>query len=253
MAGVACVLMCVKPACTVCGREGECCCGYCRNLICWNCATDHCAACSAAAGCAPERTAADYEDSLLSTSAEIEESEHDAPSEDDEFFSKLERLWQSVGYGQLDADNSEGRLHRLPIMSRCTVFEPCSGTWRFWGDLATLSYLSDSLQWEIPCGLIVLHQDAKSCLLFRAGADPEPLCPEAALRLLVDKGTACLCLVISPAAEGCEVAHLEMKGDRRSQTRQRGCLDKLLRSLISRRGGWGESVANVATCPSPPF
>ena len=240
MAGVA-ILCCVKPACLMCDRAGDAACMTCCRLVCWACAGNHCASCSAAAGqCAPslpERTAADYEDSPRSTSASGREEVHSATtSEVEEFFVRLDALWSSAGFGELEPDFN-GRLHRLPLMSRCTVYEPASGTWRCWGDLASLQYLATSLEWELPSGIVVFHGGARSCVLFRSAADAEPLEPRDALRLLVERAGACLCLVVNTTESLFEVAHLELEraiGDRRQQARQRGLLDKLLRALIGR-------------------
>ena len=72
--------------------------------------------------------------------------------------------------------------------------------------------------------------------MFRSAADAEPLEPRDAVRLLVERAGACLCLVVN-TRQSFEVAHLELEraiGDRRQQARQRGLLDKLLRALIGR-------------------
>ena len=240
MVGIA-ILCCVKPACLMCDRAGEAACMTCCRLVCWACAGTHCASCFAAAGhCAPslpERTAAEYEDSPRSTSASGREEVHSASSSSDfeEFFVKLDKLWSSAGFGELESEYA-GRLHRLPLMSRCTVFEPASGTWRCWGDLESLRYLATTLEWELPAGIVVFHGRARTCVLFKSAADAEPLDPRDALKLLVERAGACLCLVVN-TAESFEVAHLELEravGDRRQQARQRGILDKLLRALIGR-------------------
>jgi len=239
MAGVA-LLCCVKPSCSVCcGAAGQATCSFCFRLICWGCVPDHCASCAAVIGAQPLRTAADYEDSPRSTASrpatDVGGTEGGS-SEDEDFYGRLDVLWQCVGYGELHG-RFHGRLHRLPIMSRCSVFEPALGTWRFFGDLDTLRYLATSLQWELPSGIVVLHGGARTCLVFRSGADAEPVEPSVALKLLAERAQASICLVVAPVADGFEVAHLEMQqacSDRRAQARQRGVLDRLLRALISK-------------------
>lgn len=233
MAGMA-VLCCVKPSCTQCPAVAEAACGYCFRLTCWACAPGHTALCAAAVGALAPRTAADYEDSCSHRStASLTESA--VPSTDPDFFGKLDELWQNPGYGSMDP-LFEGRLHRLPIMSRCSVYEPALQTWRFFGDLETFRFLARSLEWELPTGIVVLHCGAKTCLVFRSTADPEPLEPHEAMKMLADKPATSICLVVAPSADGHEVAHLELQqavGSRARQTKQRNVLDKLLRALIA--------------------
>jgi hypothetical protein len=237
MAGVA-VVCCVKPACTLCQAGGEAACGYCFRLVCWLCAPAHTAACAAAAGVQlPQRTVADYEDSVYGQSTATgheTESLDEACSTEPDFFCSMEKLWANAGYGALDA-HFDGRLHRLPIMSRCSVYEPALGTWRFFGDLDTFRFLASALEWELHAGIVVVHCGAKTCLLFRNKADPVPLAPSEAMTMLAEK-PASICLVVSATESGShEVAHLELQqaiGSRGKQTRQRNVLDKLLRALI---------------------
>lgn len=236
-------MCCVKPACTLCRNSAEGACGYCFKLVCWACAPSHTASCAAAAGVQlpqlPQRTAADYEDSVRShhSTASLHETESvdEELSTDADFFCRLDQLWANAGYGALDS-LFNGRLHRLPIMSRCSVYEPALGTWRFFGDLETFRFLASALEWELHNGIVVVQCGTKTCLLFRSKADPEPLTPNEAMTMLVDK-PASICLVVSETESGTQqVAHLELQqalGSRAKQTRQRNVLDKLLRALIA--------------------
>lgn len=233
MAGMA-VLCCVKPACTQCHSAAEGACGYCFRLVCWGCAPDHTASCAHAAGVQlplPPRTAASYEDSV----SPHESDSVDEAALDSDFFCKMDELWHEAGYGSLDP-SFDGRLHRLPIMSRCSVYEPALNTWRFFADLETCRFLATSLQWELSSGLVVIHCGARTCLLFRSQAAPEPMEPSEAMQMLVDKPASTICLVVQTTEGGHEVAHLELRqalGSRERQTRQRNVLDKLLRALIA--------------------
>ena len=187
----------------------------------------------------PQRTAADYEDSIhsldMTASVHDAESAEEVVSTDSDFFCRVDQLWANAGYGVLDS-RFDGRLHRLPIMSRCSVYEPAMGAWRFFGDVDTFRFLAAELEWELHGGIVVLQCRARSCLLFRSKADPMELAPTEAMELLVEK-TASICLVVSATESGGhEVAHLELQqglGNRAKQTRQRNVLDKLLRALIA--------------------
>lgn len=179
----------------------------------------------------PPRTAASYEDSV----SPHESDSVDEAALDSDFFCKVDELWHEAGYGSLDP-SFDGRLHRLPIMSRCSVYEPALNTWRFFADLETCRFLATSLQWELSSGLVVIHCGARTCLLFRSQAAPEPMEPSEAMQMLVDKPASAICLVVQPTKGGHEVAHLELRqalGSRERQTRQRNVLDKLLRALIA--------------------
>lgn len=147
MAGL---VFCVKPACFICGAVGEAACGYCFKLVCWKCLgehCEHCATCLSTAGVpAPRRIAADYEDSPRSSTTELQTTqsslaECSALSDEDAFYGKLALLWTSSGYGDLEAE-WRGRLHRLPIMSRCSIYEPAEGVWRSFADLQTFTFLA---------------------------------------------------------------------------------------------------------------
>lgn len=146
MANLAGLVFCVKPACYICGDVGEAACGFCFKLVCWKCVGDHCATCATAAVPAPRRVAADYEDSPRSSSTELQTSESSlagcsALCDEDAFYRKLALLWTSYGYGDLEA-GCRGRLHHLPIMSRCSIYEPAEGVWRSFADLQTFTFLA---------------------------------------------------------------------------------------------------------------
>lgn len=240
-------VLCLRTVCFLCGGGGDACCSNCWASVCWACSAEHCAGCGALPA---DRAAADYEDSPRgsaastgsgppATSASTSSTDCEAPS-GDEFFGKLDALWeQSSGYGEL-APELSGRLHRLPLMSRCCVFDQPTCSWRFFGDLSTFQALASAMEWDLPAGVVVLHGGERACLLFRSGQDAEPLPPEEALGLLLAKRSAALCLVIMPSGrvdEGFDVSHLELRPatmDRRSQVRARNCLDKMLRALISK-------------------
>ena len=235
------MLVCTQPSCSLCTSTGEAVCGLCRKLICWPCAAGHCAACVAAAKAQPgPRTGADYEDSPRSMTATqpltpAAASEDLCESADEGFFGKVDLLWHAPGHGEL-GEGVLGRLHRLPIMSRASIYEAALGTWRFFGDVVTMQFLAEQLQWELSSGIIVLHSGAKTCLCFRHGQEVESLEPQEAVKLAVANAGACLCLVVATAEGGLEEGHLEVQqtfGDKRTLLRQRAALDKMLRALIS--------------------
>lgn len=140
-----------------------------------------------------------------------------------------------------------GRLHRLPLMTRCYIWDFDIG-WVWFGAVSsTFQAMADDLQCERRRGLVVFRVGGGGggggCERFVSGRCPEPMRPEAALELLQSHPHSTLGLVLAKGRieddQGCldvEVCHLEVSplASRKTLSRQRASLDRILRCLITK-------------------
>jgi hypothetical protein len=225
-------LMCALPTCAECCSAGIVtrACSRCWAPLCESCGIKHCERCGAAAEyCDSPRAPSE---ATATTTAPFSDAASTAASST---FEALDKMRSGSGVCPLDEEH-HGRLHHLPLMSRCHVWDHDLNGWRWFGrGLQIFRDIADDLQWERTHGLVIFNLSERACLHFNP--HPEAIEPAEALAHLRRHVKTSLGLVLGANDDGSfDVAHIEVTptGCRRTQTRQRAALDRILRGLISR-------------------